>query len=50
MPAGRPITNNSRIAVQKREHMRRVRAAQKVQPLPINPHPLALALAKWKAS
>lgn len=46
--AGRPITNNSVKARRNREYMRRVR--QKQTPAPINPQPLAKALANWKPS
>lgn len=44
--AGRPITNNSARAQQKREHMRRVRA--KARPGQFNPQPLAQALSNWR--
>lgn len=46
--AGRPITNHTLRAQQKREHMRRVRAAQKARPAPINPAPLVQVISQWR--
>lgn len=45
---GRPITNNSPRAIQKREQMRRVREATKVQSVKFNPRPLMRAIKEWK--
>lgn len=45
--AGRPITNNSRRAQKKREHMRQLR--EQARPPSFNPQPLAQVLANWKA-
>jgi hypothetical protein len=45
--AGRPITNNSKRARQKREQMRKLREANRVRPVVFNPQPLAKVVQQW---